>query len=53
MNKHSNISPVVQLAQRLYTEMPVAKPAWDQLEPYGATQQLWIERAEALMSLQA
>lgn len=52
MNKHSNTSPVVQLAKQLYTEVPTPKPSWEQLQPYGACQQVWIERAEKLMLLQ-
>jgi hypothetical protein len=55
MNKqHSNIAPAVKLAQQLYTERCTPQgPAWDQLQSYGPTQSVWIERAEALMSLPA
>jgi hypothetical protein len=50
--KHSNISPAVKLAEQLYNECPTPKPSWSQLVHYGATQSVWIERAEKLMSLQ-
>jgi hypothetical protein len=50
--KHSQISPAVKLAEQLYNECPTPKPAWSQLVHYGATQSVWIERAEKLMSLQ-
>ena len=52
MQKHSNIPPAVKLAQQLYAECPTVKPPWDQLQSYGATQSVWIERAEKLMQLQ-
>lgn len=51
MNQHSNTSPVVKLAKRLYDECPTPKQTWDQLVPHGATQSVWIERAEKLMTL--
>ena len=52
MNKHSNTSPVVKLDKQLYNDCPTSKPAWEQLVSYGACQQVWIERAEKLMTLQ-
>ena len=52
MNQHSNTSPVVKLAKQLYDECPTVKPTWDQLVAYGACQQVWIERAEKLMSME-
>jgi hypothetical protein len=51
MNKHSNISPAVKLAKQLYSECPTPKPSWEQLVSYGATQSVWIEKAEKLMRL--
>jgi hypothetical protein len=51
VNKHSNISPVVKLAKQLYDECPTVKPTWDQLVASGATQSVWIERAEKLMTM--
>jgi hypothetical protein len=53
MQKHSNISPAVKLAKQLYEEDGNrVKPTWDQLVSHGATQSMWIERAEKLMTLQ-
>ena len=52
MKRHSNTSLAVKLAKQMYEEVPGSKPAWDQLVAYGATQSVWIERAEKLMTLQ-
>jgi len=51
MDKHSNIAPAVKLAMQLYKDCPTPKPSWEQLVSYGATQSVWIERAEKLLRL--
>jgi hypothetical protein len=52
ITKHSNTSPAVALAKQLYSEdANQVKPTWDQLVSYGATQSMWIARAEKLMNL--
>lgn len=51
MQRHSNTSPVVLLAEQLYNDCPTVKPGWEQLQAYGACQQVWMERAEKLMTL--
>jgi hypothetical protein len=51
MKHHSNTSYAVQLAKKLYDECQTVKPNWNQLQPYGPCQQVWIERAEKMMIL--
>lgn len=45
---------VEQLAQQMYeTQQNRCIPSWDQLFPRGATQSVWIERAQARLDADA